>query len=134
VLALARRVGLGDDLLHPAPLPAALAIGGELRPLPAGTLMGVPADPAAVASVADVTGKDRDEGRPLLAPGEDVAVGALVRARLGDDVVDRLVDPLLGGVYAGRADELSLAATVPGLHRAAGRQSTLAAAVREALA
>jgi len=134
VLALARRVGLGDDLLHPAPLPAALAIGGELRPLPAGTLMGVPADPAAVASVADVTGKDRDEGRPLLAPGEDVAVGALVRSRLGDDVVDRLVDPLLGGVYAGRADELSLAATVPGLHRAAGRQSTLAAAVREALA
>ena len=134
VLGLARRVGLGDELLHPAPLPAALAIGGELRPLPAGTLMGVPADPAAVAAVASVTAADRDGGGPLLAPGEDVAVGALVRARLGDDVVDRLVDPLLGGVYAGRADELSLAATVPGLHRAAGRQSTLAGAVREALA
>jgi oxygen-dependent protoporphyrinogen oxidase len=57
-----------------------------------------------------------------------------VRARLGDEVVDRLVDPLLGGVYAGRADELSLAATIPGLHRAATQEHTLAQAVRRALA
>ena len=34
--------------------------------------------------------------------------------RFGDEVVDRLVDPMLGGVYAGRADQLSLAATMPG--------------------
>ena len=42
-------------------------------------------------------------------------MGALLRERLGDEVVDRLVEPLLGGVYAGRADELSLAATMPAL-------------------
>jgi oxygen-dependent protoporphyrinogen oxidase len=134
VLDLARRIGLGGQLVHPAPVPAALALSGALRPLPTGTLMGIPANPATVQDIAVTTGRDDDEGRPLLAPGTDVAVGALVRARLGDDVVDRLVDPLLGGVYAGRADELSLEATIPGLHRAATQQSTLAAAVRQAVA
>jgi oxygen-dependent protoporphyrinogen oxidase len=83
--------------------------------------MGVPADAAP---------DDRDRGRPLLGPGRDVAVGALVRARYGDQVVDRLVDPMLGGVYAGRADELSLAATMPALAAAARTEHTLAAAVR----
>jgi oxygen-dependent protoporphyrinogen oxidase len=96
--------------------------------------MGVPADAAAVSAVARVVDRDVDGGSPLLAPGADIAVGALVRGRFGDQVVDRLVDPLLGGVYAGRADELSLAATMPGLHRAAGRHSTLGSAVRQALA
>jgi protoporphyrinogen/coproporphyrinogen III oxidase len=133
-LGLARRLGLDAVLRHPAPAPAALAVDDALRPLPAGTLMGVPADPAAVSAVARVVDRDTDAGAPLLAPGADIAVGALVRDRFGDQVVDRLVDPLLGGVYAGRADELSLAATIPGLHRAAGRHSTLGGAVRQALA
>ena len=46
---------------------------------------------------------------------EDVAVGAVVAQRLGPEVRDRLVEPLLGGVYAGRADEISLHAAVPQL-------------------
>ena len=49
---LAGRVGLGDAIRHPATGRAALAIAGELVPIPPGTLMGVPADPAAVAHVA----------------------------------------------------------------------------------
>ncbi len=133
-LELARRVGLGDDVVHPAPIPAALALDDALRPIPAGTLMGVPADPASVRDLVHIKDGDTDDGRPLLAPGEDVAVGALVRSRFGDHVVELLVDPLLGGVYAGRADELSLAATIPALHRAASEQTTLAAAVRQAMA
>ncbi len=135
VVELAHRVGLGAALRHPAPVPAALAVGGELRPLPRGTLMGVPADPAAVADLAAVVpGADADGGRPLLGPGEDVSVGALVRARLGEAVLDRLVDPLLGGVYAGRGEGLSLAATVPALAAACRTESTLTGAVRVALA
>lgn len=134
-LALARRVGLGDALTHPATTRAAIAVDGRLVPVPAGTLLGIPGDPARVAAIARVeTERDRDEGRPLLGPEEDVAVGALVRHRLGDEVVDRLVDPMLGGVYAGRADHLSLAATMPGLARAAREQPTLLAAVRAAQA
>lgn len=90
--------------------------------------------PGPVGEVAVAAGADPDSGTPLLGPDEDVAVGALVRQRFGDAVVDRLVDPLLGGVYAGRADLLSLAVTVPALAAAARRESTLSRAVQGALA
>jgi oxygen-dependent protoporphyrinogen oxidase len=134
-MALARRVGLGDSLVHPAVQRAGLAHGGRLVPLPGGTLVGVPSDLESVKAVAEPAADlDADDGRPLLGAGEDVAVGALVRRRLGDEVVDRLVDPMLGGVYAGRADELSLAATMPGLATAARTEHTLTGAVKAALA
>jgi oxygen-dependent protoporphyrinogen oxidase len=132
---LARRFGLGDDLVHPATGNAALAVDRRLRPLPRGTLMGIPSQLELVDDVAKLAvERDTDDGRPLLAPGQDVAVGELVRKRLGDQVVDRLVDPLLGGVYAGRADLLSLAATIPGLAAAATSEHTLIGAVRAAIA
>jgi oxygen-dependent protoporphyrinogen oxidase len=134
-VALAKRLGLGPALVHPATVPAALSIGGRLTPIPAGTLVGVPADLGELGGVAHPdAGRDHDEGRPLLAAGEDVAVGALVRDRYGEQVLDRLVDPLLGGVYAGRADGLSLEMTIPQLAETARVEHTLAAAVRAAQA
>ncbi|GIM90473.1 protoporphyrinogen oxidase [Paractinoplanes toevensis] len=134
VVSLARHLGLGDALVHPATVPAALSIGGRLTPVPGGTLIGVPGDLTQLGDVAHVAGADRDEGHPLLAAGEDVAVGELVRARYGDEVVDRLVDPMLGGVYAGRADRLSLEVTMPQLAATARVEHTLQAAVRAAQA
>ncbi|BFU43045.1 protoporphyrinogen oxidase [Krasilnikovia sp. MM14-A1004] len=132
---LARRLGLGAELVHPSGIPAALALHGRLEPVPGGTLMGVPGDLGLLGAVArPAADADPDEGRPLLGPAADVAVGALVRARYGDEVADHLVDPMLGGVYAGRADELSLAVTMPALARAARTESTLAGAVRAAQA
>ncbi len=53
--------------------------------------------------------------QPGLPVDEDLSVGDLVASRLGDEVVDRLVEPLLGGVYAGHARRLSARATVPQL-------------------
>ncbi|WP_326560176.1 protoporphyrinogen oxidase [Micromonospora sp. NBC_01796] len=134
-IALARRLGLGEDLVHPATGQAAIALGGRLLPVPGGTLVGVPGDLEKVAAVAQpAADRDTDAGRPLLDPDEDVAVGELVRRRFGDEVVDRLVDPMLGGVYAGRADLLSLATTMPALARTARVENTLAGAVRAAQA
>jgi oxygen-dependent protoporphyrinogen oxidase len=131
---LARQLGLADQLVHPATIRAAVAFGGGLHPMPAGTLMGVPGDLAALPPLAHATAAaDRDEGRPLLGPGEDVSVGGLVRARLGDEPVDRLVDPMLGGVYAGRADDLSLTVTMPALARACRTEHTLLGAVNSLL-
>src|SRR6188768_2313799 len=130
-----RRLGLGARLVHPSAIPAALAIGGTLQPVPKGTLVGVPGDLSSLGAVArPAAGADRDRGRPLLGPGADVAVGALVRERYGDEIADRLVDPMLGGVYAGRADRLSLATTMPALARTARIEHTLVAAVRAAQA
>ena len=64
--------------------------------------------------------------------GGDVALGALLRDRFGDELADRLADPLLGGVYAGRVDALGLRATLPALAAAldAGAPSLTAAADR----
>ncbi|GAA0456354.1 protoporphyrinogen oxidase [Paractinoplanes deccanensis] len=132
-VALVKRLGLGDAIRHPARVPAALAFGGRLAPMPGGTLVGVPGDLAQLGDVAHADAeRDHDAGRPLLAEGEDVAVGALVRERYGDEVVDRLVDPMLGGVYAGRADGLSLQVTMPQLARTARVEHTLRDAVRAA--
>jgi oxygen-dependent protoporphyrinogen oxidase len=65
-----------------------------------------------------VTAIEREPALDPLPPLEgDVSVGALVRSRLGDEVAEGLVEPLLGGVYAGRADELSLRATMAALAR-----------------
>ncbi|SNY49514.1 protoporphyrinogen oxidase [Paractinoplanes atraurantiacus] len=132
-VGLVKRLGLGDAIKHPAKVPAALAFGGRLAPMPSGTLVGVPGDLAQLGDVAHPAAeRDHDAGRPLLAAGEDVAVGALVRDRYGDEVVDRLVDPMLGGVYAGRADGLSLQVTMPQLARTARVEHTLQDAVRAA--
>ncbi|WP_198664115.1 protoporphyrinogen oxidase [Jiangella endophytica] len=130
---LARAVGLGDDIVHPAAVGAGLWSRGSIVPMPAGTVMGVPADPARLAGVLTAgevaAAIARDASPPGLAVDEDVAIGRLVRSRYGDAVADRLVEPLLGGVYAGRADELSLDATVPALGAAVRTARTLGEAV-----
>jgi oxygen-dependent protoporphyrinogen oxidase len=104
-----------------------------LVPLPSGTLLGVPTDLRGAAGVLGYRGTARaalDRVLPRTAFPDDPAVGAVVRARMGGVVVDRLVDPLLGGVYAGSADGLSLRATVPQLLPALQERSLLAAARR----
>lgn len=138
VVDLADRVGLSQHIRHPASAPAGLVIDGTITDLPRGTMMGVPADPAAVAGVIGPAGLDRmrrepESSAPLLPAGEDIAVGELVRRQLGDEPVDRLVDPLLGGVYAGRADDLSLEVTIPALAAAVRKHRRLTEAVRAVL-
>ena len=115
---LVRAVGLGEDLVHPVTTDAAVVIDGEPRRLPARTVFGVPGDRAALRRAGVLSeeglaavGADKPEPAPL----GDPSVGEYVGRRLGREVVERLVDPLLGGVYAGRADGLSLRATVPAL-------------------
>ncbi len=124
---------VGAELAHPATSSALLWIGGKLRPLPPGTMLGIPGDLRAAAPVLGLRGAARaalDLVLPATPTDADPAVGAYVRARLGDRVVDRLVDPLLGGIYAGRADELSLQMTTPQLAPVLKERSLLLAARR----
>ncbi|MFD9408832.1 protoporphyrinogen oxidase [Streptomyces sp. NPDC059989] len=135
-VALARAVGLGEALQPPATATAHLWTRGALRPMPRGHVMGVPGDlgPLAASGVLSPEGLARIEAEGALPPteiGEDVAVGEYVAARLGREVVDRLVEPLLGGVYAGDAYRISMRAAVPQLFEAARTHRSLGEGVRE---
>ncbi|GAA0320523.1 protoporphyrinogen oxidase [Kineococcus aurantiacus] len=121
---------LGLDLVHPATTRASLATEDGLRPLPAGTVMGVPRTADSVRGLLAAADVDRvrDEPSHPAAPLEhDVSVARYVADRVGPAVVDRLVEPLLGGVYAGHAAQLSLRATVPALWAHARRGGSLLA-------
>ncbi|MFC7988290.1 protoporphyrinogen oxidase [Streptomyces pilosus] len=132
-VGLAREVGLADRLQPPATASAALWTRGALRPMPKGHVMGVPGTAAALAGVLSDEGLariERDADLPRTEVGDDVAIGAYVAERLGREVVDRLVEPLLGGVYAGDAYRISMRAAVPQLFEAARTHTSLAEGVR----
>lgn len=131
---LARAVGLADRLQPSATAAASMWTRGALRPMPKGHVMGVPGDAAALAGLLSPEGVariGREHDLPPAELGDDVAVGAYVAERLGREVVDRLVEPLLGGVYAGDAYRISMLAAVPKLFEAAKTHDSLLAAVRD---
>ncbi|WP_406341944.1 protoporphyrinogen oxidase [Streptomyces sp. NBC_00648] len=126
-IGLAREVGLGDQLRPPAAT-AAIWTRGALRPMPKGHLMGVPADPASLTGIVSAEGLARiaqDRELPPTEIGDDIGVGEFVASRVGREVVDRLVEPLLGGVYAGDAYRISMRAAVPQLFAAARENTSL---------
>ncbi|AWW37051.1 protoporphyrinogen oxidase [Streptomyces cadmiisoli] len=131
---LAREVGLADRLEPPATSTASIWTRGALRPMPKGHVMGVPGTASALAGVLSEEGLrriERDAELPRTEVGDDVAVGEFVARRLGREVVDRLVEPLLGGVYAGDAYRISMRSAVPQLFRAARTHDSLTEGVRE---
>ncbi|MDO4911400.1 MAG: protoporphyrinogen oxidase [Corynebacterium sp.] len=140
-----QQLGLGDSLRYPSGLPSAVYAEGALHSMPRGTLMGIPAKGETVEGIcsAETVARIAAEGsaEPISwTPGQDMSVGALVRSRYGDEVVEKLVDPLLGGVYSCLADDLSVRATVPKLAKAldeaaqAGEPVTLSGAVASVVA
>lgn len=132
-LTLIAEIGAGAEQVSPATTSASVRSHGALHPLPRGTLMGIPADPRSAAGILDGPEVERAcAERPGAPVSGDVSVGEFVAGRLGDAVVDRLVEPLLGGVYAGHARRLSLAATVPALYAAARAGTSVLAAAGEA--
>lgn len=120
--------------VHPAAVGARLWSRGRMSDLPRGTLMGVPARPDDARGVLDDDEVARAAAESPVAVDGDITVGDLVERALGPAVVDRLVEPLLGGVYAGRARELSAAACVPVLLDAVRDGGSLTAAAARAAA
>jgi protoporphyrinogen/coproporphyrinogen III oxidase len=136
--ALIADLGLSDQRVAPGTTSSAIWTLGALRPLPRRQFMGVPADMAELAQSGvltdeGVTRARQDPDLPPNAPDGDVAVARYIGSRLGHEVVDRLVDPLLGGVYAGRSAELSFDATLPALAAASRRYPSLTEAARSLL-
>ncbi|HEY2693182.1 MAG TPA: protoporphyrinogen oxidase [Streptosporangiaceae bacterium] len=131
-------VGLAGQLVPAGTTAAAIWTRGSLHPLPRRQFMGVPADLGELASSGILSpgglARARDDLSLPPSPRDgDVPVATLVGRRFGQELVDRLVDPLLGGVYAGRSGELSAEATVPALAQAAQQHPTLTEAAASLL-
>ncbi|MDA8365871.1 MAG: protoporphyrinogen oxidase [Actinomycetota bacterium] len=140
---LVAELGIADELVEVATGGASVFARGRLRPLPAGLALGVPTRwwPLARSGILSPLGSLRaalDLVIPARSgPGDtpagrlaDRAVGDVVGGRLGRGVVDRLADPLIGGINAGSVDQLSAAAAFPGLVPAAARGGSLMRALR----
>jgi len=139
-LDLIREVGLGEDLVHPTAASPRLVVDGDLRALPTGLVMGVPTDlptlaRSGVLSPQALARLPLDHVLPATPLGEDISIGEYVGRRLGAQVVDRLVSPLLMGVYADRAVNVSMRAAAPALFEASRHERSVlqaALAVRAA--
>ncbi|WP_426320644.1 protoporphyrinogen/coproporphyrinogen oxidase [Microbacterium sp. E-13] len=133
VAALLEELGLDDDIVAPAPRPAWLQpAAGDAVPLPATALLGIPSDPLApdVVRVVGLAAAERAaefDARPVDAV--PATLGALVRDRFGDDVLDRLVAPVVHGVHSQHPDELPIARAHPALADAVVSAGSLSGAV-----
>lgn len=128
-LDLVSELGLEGAVRSPAGRSPALYSGGALHALPRNQVFGVPGDVGELGGLLDsdvIRTIDAEPANP--APwrvGQDVSVGTLVSERLGRPVVDRLVDPMLGGVYAATADALGLRTVAPALAAQLDAQATV---------
>jgi oxygen-dependent protoporphyrinogen oxidase len=121
-LRLCRDLGIDDELTSPsATVPAYVFTDGTMHELPDGTMFGVPTDLDVLkgSGLISPQGIDRAAADLTTPPpdprGPDTSVGAVCRERLGDEVTDRLIDPLIGAINASDIDRLSLRAAAPQL-------------------
>ncbi len=134
---LVEELGLAGRLEPVAASGAWVWLRGAAREIPTGLALGVPTDAAALRHWPGLSRRGRwalarDRRWPArLSVGEDATIGAIVRAKLGDEVAHGLVEPLVGGIQAGRIDELSARSVFPALLEAARRGGSLAAALAE---
>lgn len=135
-VTLARELGLDDELVPIAAAGASIWLQGALEPLPGGLVLGVPTDAAALKEMNGLSWSSRwSAWRDQHAPKKmkittDVSIGEILRHKLGSELTYQLIEPMVGGIQAGRVDELSAAAVFPGLYSAAQQGGSLMKALR----
>ena len=117
---LCRRLGIADQLIgsNDADRKTYILVKGKLVPMPDGLMFMVPTQlsPAILSSLFSPATKlrvAREWWYPARASNGDESVAALVERHYGAEMVDRLADPLLAGVYGGEAAQLSVRAVLP---------------------
>lgn len=138
VRRLIDELGLGAEIVAPSGGRAWLGgipgVPGGAAPLPAGGVLGIPANPfdPDVRRVIRWPGAWRaylDRLRPVLTIGHTHSLGALVSTRMGSRVLDRLVAPVVQGVYSARPADIDVDVAAPGLNAALTRTGSLGGAV-----
>lgn len=115
---VAEEIGLKDDLITNQTGQSYIYAKNKLYPIPGGSIMGIPTDikPFISTKLISLKGKLRAGLDLIKKPtkmNEDISVGAFFRDRLGDEVLENLIEPLMGGIYGTNIDDLSLMSTFP---------------------
>nr|WP_295971183.1 protoporphyrinogen oxidase [uncultured Bacillus sp.] len=115
---LAKEVGMENKLVNNTAGKSYVLVKDRLHPMPGGAIMGIPTEigPFITTGLFSIGGKLRAAGDfvlPRSKPVKDQSLGTFFRRRLGDEVVENLIEPLLSGIYSGDIDEMSLMATFP---------------------
>ncbi|MDQ0217596.1 protoporphyrinogen oxidase [Peribacillus cavernae] len=115
---LAKEVGMEDKLVYNTAGKSYVLVKGRLHPMPSGSIMGIPTEigPFVATGLFSPLGKLRAAADFVLPRSDkkgDQSLGEFFRRRLGDEVLENLIEPLLSGIYAGDIDQLSLMATFP---------------------
>jgi len=132
-LHLCEELGLGPRLLETIPENRRVYVvsRGLLLPLPAGLTLGIPSRirPFLRSPLLSMSGKLRALREMVEATvdasGGDVSIGDFLVRRFGREMVDVILEPLLGGIYAGDAFRLSLRSTFPDWFQENGRGASL---------
>ncbi len=141
VVELCSALGLGDELVAPATGQVWLWFDDGLKRLPTGTTLGLPGDLDALAATGVLSSVGLSAARaeaalppPAIGADEDPPLRGVVAERYGEEVADRLVDPLVSGVYAGDIARLGLRSATPAIaavvDEAAASRTTLTAVLR----
>ncbi len=135
---LCHDLGLRDDLVEQGATAAQILTPRGLLPVPAGRL-GIAGSAGELwrwkgMSVGDRFRAIAEPIVPRRRDDRDESIGSLARRRLGRGATEAIVAPLLGGLYAGDIDRLSVQATYPELARWEREDGSLRAGVRRSVA
>jgi protoporphyrinogen/coproporphyrinogen III oxidase len=135
-VTLVRELGLDDQLEAIAESGAWLWSGGQLHELPKGLVLGVPTSLESIAHFRGVSWRAhlaarRDAVLPArLHVGADATIGEITRTKLGRELSYQFIEPMIGGIQAGRIDDLSARAVFPALYAAAHKGGSLMHAIK----
>lgn len=120
-LKLIEEVGLKDQVIANTAGKSFIYARGGLHTMPRGSYMGIPTriTPFVFSSLFSPVGKIRAAGDfilPKSKPMTDQSLGRFFRRRLGNEVVENLIEPLLSGIYTGDIDNLSLMSLFPNFY------------------
>jgi len=135
MVTLVKELGWGDKLEAIGASGASLFLKGRFVPLPQGLILGVPTSAQSIRRLAGLSWRAkaaayRDQWFPRrFTVGDDVSIGAITRAKLGEELTYKFIEPMIGGIQAGRVDHLSATSVFPALIAAARRGGSLMKAI-----